>query len=406
MLKSRSYSVLLFGACVAMFGREVATAQAPSAGPPRAEPTIHLAIGALLPLTGGPAEQGLYAQRGIQFAVEDIQKAKRVGIEVLYEDTHGDPKTALDAYRAVLAKQKISAIATWGSGVGMVLSPVVNHDKIIQIGVATGTPDYRSPRDFTFRTFHSTLDEADFAAATISTGLAGRPVAILQIDNEYGASYAKALQERIEKGRGVVTSVETFPPGTADFRAMLTRVKRANPAVVFVAAYPAEGAALLRQRRELGLVQPVLAAGAIVGGADFVTLMRSAGEGVSIIAPAPGDSPAARRFQDRYRAKFGDDLGGYNWYAADAFDAVKMLSAAAEQCGHDQPTCLRDRLLAMTDYDGAAGPVRFDEYGDVKSRFTLLGIAGGKLQKVQSSHVIRTKSSIDEDVQELHPRRR
>ena len=53
-----------------------------------------LRIGALLPLTGDAASYGEDCRHGIELAVENARKKQPRQIEIIFEDTKADPKTA------------------------------------------------------------------------------------------------------------------------------------------------------------------------------------------------------------------------------------------------------------------------------------------------------------------------
>lgn len=111
-------------------------------------------LAAILPLTGNAADQGKWARRGFELAREELQTSKGTSISLLYEDSHGaDPSSAVKAYKSIQLHRKVPVVFSYGSGVGMALTPLVNSDRVIQMGIATATPKYTSAGDFTFRNF-------------------------------------------------------------------------------------------------------------------------------------------------------------------------------------------------------------------------------------------------------------
>src|SRR5947207_563219 len=88
----------------------------------RAQVTVR--VGALLPLTGGAAEQGNWSRQGILLAEEEINRADGPQVQIDYEDTKGDPKSAVDSFNALRSDTSLSAVLTWGSGVGLALTPL------------------------------------------------------------------------------------------------------------------------------------------------------------------------------------------------------------------------------------------------------------------------------------------
>ena len=359
-----------------------------------AQPEKSVTFGAILPLTGGAADQGEWARNGIKLAVDQLNHSRNSGpaaenpaprpvIKVIFEDSRGESKAAIAAYNAMRARYDIPAIFTWGSGVGIALTPLVNRDKVIQIGIATGSPDYSTLDDFTFRTFHSNLDEAAFADSVIDRLSGGKPVAILKIQNDYGIAYGDEVRRLLEKrGKNVVFD-ETFAPGETDFRQLLLKMKAVNPAAIVLISYPAEGAVILAQKKQLGITAPVLASVAVLSSRSFFKLTGSAAEGLRVIVPTNRviqETALMKDFVADYMEQHGEDLGIINWYAARAYDSVMVTASLLGRCPQADAACLREQLYTIKDFPGVAGPITFDRAGDIATVFTLDRINGQKFE--------------------------
>lgn len=208
-------------------------------------------VGALLPLSGPAAEGGTRSKRGLELAKERIEEEFGLSIELLLEDTRAEPRRAVDAYRKLLFTAKPKVVISWGSGVGLALSPLVNKDKVIQIGVATASPKYASHGDYNFRTYPSSDYEGREVARVVFDTLQAKRVAIVQVENDYGAGAAGAFLRAAEaKEKKVITHEIVFPEAD-DFRTVLLNVLKRKPDLVYLAVYPREGAVLLKQLREL-----------------------------------------------------------------------------------------------------------------------------------------------------------
>ncbi len=140
---------------------------------------------ALLPLSGNGAEQGQWCQRGFELARDTLRRQGNI-FEVQTDDTKGDAKEAISAYHNSRMTQALPIVFTWGSSVGMALSPITNAEHVIQIGVATTTPKYRTVGDLTFRVFPSAEGEAHFLGEIISKLFPKERIAALYVENDYG----------------------------------------------------------------------------------------------------------------------------------------------------------------------------------------------------------------------------
>ncbi len=339
-------------------------------------------MGVLIPLTGSGADQGEWVKRGLEMAAGEINKTRIQKVELIFENTEGDSKKAVSAYEGLRTRHKMPAVFTWGSGVGLALTPLVNKDKVIQMGVATAAPSYTTKGDFTFRNFPSANQEADYAVNAILNDLRAKEIAILKINNDYGMGSAKAFRDRYEKSGGKVLAEESFDAGATDVRTQLAKVNSKHPKFVFIATYPKEGGLLLKQARELGMTSQFVSSVAILGGREFFDIAKNNADGLIVVTSATpfdkNNTPAVQGFVKEYRNRYGEELGAQHLYAARSYDAMKIVDMVLAQCSSYDTDCIKEGLFKIKDYDGVAGKVSFDENGDISASFNLQIIKDGK----------------------------
>ena len=350
-------------------------------GTSQTERSESITVGAILPLTGSGSDQGEWVKRGLELAVKEINARRESNIELVFEDSAGDPKKAVTTYQNHKSRYQMPVVITWGSGVGLALTPLVNQDKIIQMGVATAASAYSTPDDFTFRNFPDSAHEAQYIVDVVLNKLKTDRVAILKMNNDYGVSSAKGFREQYEKQGGKVLIEDVFEPGTTDFRTQLSKIKGASPSVVYLATYPKEGGLLLRQAKELGITTQFIASVAILGGREFFDLAGDSAEGLLIVTSAPVFSDDAaepiRSFVKSYEEKYHEDLSAQHLYVARAYDAMKVLSFALDQCGTKDTDCIRRELFDVKNYPGVSGRISFDRNGDIDTTFNLQVVRNG-----------------------------
>lgn len=329
---------------------------------------------ALLPLTGNGSDQAEWCRHGLELAAKEIS-SKNSEIELIFEDTHGDPKTALSIFQNITSQRKLSGVLTWGSGVAMALSPIANQKRIIQMGIATATPSYSSFGDFNFRVFPSANDESIFVNHELSSRYPDARVSSIYIQNDYGVGTVEALRKQLLQSKKDFVLAEPYNPGETDFRSTLLKIKSMKPDIVHVAAYPSDGALILKQARDIGLHPIFLSSVAIAGGNEFLSLAGSSANGLMVISSVPNQK---NLFFKLYRESFGDGPITLQLYAARAFDALNILDQAQRKCG-GKSDCMRDTLFDVKNFDGASGNISFDEAGDSKFAFQLYRVEDGKL---------------------------
>ncbi len=333
-----------------------------------------LSIAAILPLTGNGSDQGEWARRGIDIAVQELKENQGAAVSVVYEDSKGaDPATAVQAYKSIAVRTKIAAVITYGSGVAMALSPIVNSEKIIQMGVATGTPKYTSKGDYTFRDFPSAIIEADFISTKLLNDLHAKEIAVINSNSDYGIGTSGAIKSAFQKAGGKVLAEESYQPTETDFRPQLLRLRNAGVSTVVLASYPTDGALILKQAKELGLKAQFVASAAVIGSKDFFILAGAAADGL-LVASTLGDEKS--KFVSLYNQKYPNESAAQLAYAARGYDGVMLLYHAASICKSTNTECLRDQLLQTKNYQAASGLIKFDENGDIDAKFGLFRVAG------------------------------
>src|SRR5258708_15841558 len=90
-----------------------------------------------------------------------------------------------------------------------------------------------------------------------------KTVSIFAQNDDFGRGAAAAYDAAFKKVGITLVSTEFFDRGQADYRPVLTRVKRANPEAVLLVMLASEGSVFMRQFREIGLTQRLYARGSM-----------------------------------------------------------------------------------------------------------------------------------------------
>src|SRR5260370_11730909 len=100
-----------------------------------------------------------------------------------------------------------------------------------------------------------------------------KTVSIFAQNDDFGRGAAAAYDAAFKKVGVKLVSTEFFDRGQADYRPVLTRVKRANPEGVLLVMLASEGSVFMRQFREIGLTQKLYARGSM-GTVEFLYQVR------------------------------------------------------------------------------------------------------------------------------------
>jgi branched-chain amino acid transport system substrate-binding protein len=323
-------------------------------------------VGVVVSDTGAAAPYGEKVRRGLEVALDDLRAAGGVGarIRLLYRDDATNPDVGAQVTRELIEKEGVRlVIGAVSSPVTLRIAPLCQSRRTILLSPTSSSPAITAAGDWIYRNYPSDTLEGT-SLADFARDLGFRRVAVLAVQNEFGAGLSKVFAERFEGDtRRVIRSLAYREGDVETFGVLAEQLRLLSPDGVYVAGYADDTAGILRALRDAGVRAVVLGTSSMT--AEAVRRAGPAAEG--FVFPETSFDPqslrpAARRFVAAYRARFHEDPDGF---AAHAHDALKLLAVAMEREGSADPESVRRGLNAIEDYPGAAGPVAFDENGDV-----------------------------------------
>lgn len=362
----------------------VMTAVVPMAN--RAEAAEPFRVGFLAPLTGVLAPAGKDMLEGFQFFYEQVNHqcgARRV--EVIAEDTEGNPAVTLAKMRRFLEREKVQVIAgILYSHIGYAVAPVVDQRRIPTL--LTTTPD-----DLTKRKPAKYVIRASWAASQVTHPIGDyaykvlgyRRAATIALDNAFGYESVSGFQRVFEDHGGQVVQKLWAPINALDLAPYLAQLRR-DVDVVFTTFAGAQSLRFAKQYAEAGLKGklPLVTTGVQM---DESVLRSMGDEAVGIINGLTWSptlkNPANDSFVEGYRAKFGKTPSVYHLLE---YGAAKWLCETVKNSSEsDGPEQLLKRLrLASETVQDPRGPIRVDEYGNPTQNVYILKVerVGGRLQ--------------------------
>ncbi|HHY91704.1 MAG TPA: ABC transporter substrate-binding protein, partial [Firmicutes bacterium] len=291
-------------------------------------------IGTVGPLSGNAATYGQSTKRGVEIAIDEVNKAGGVNgaqVQLVPEDSRGDQTEAANATRKLVEQDKVVAI------VGAVLSsetfsggPIANDAKVPMISSSSTAPGIPDIGPYIFRNCISDTVQAAQLAEYAAKELKVKRFAVMFTNNDYGMALRDGFTAKA-KELGEVVDVEAYTDGDTNFSAQLTKIKGKQPDALYIGGYYTEAAKIAQQAKELGLKVQLL------GGDGFYStklteLGGDAVEGAVFTAGFySGDtSPGVQNFVAAYKAKFNEEP---DMFAAQAYDAAKMVLEAIQKAG-------------------------------------------------------------------------
>ena len=324
-------------------------------------------VGAIVSRSGAASSSGEQVARGFDLAVERINATGGVGgrrLELLYRDDSTNPEIGLAALRELVEGEHVTTVlGAVSSTVTMRLASYCERHRVVLMSPSASASQLTEAGDYIFRTFPSDVLEAA-SMADFARDLGLDRVAVLAVDNDYGASLARAFTDRLRASGGSVVASLAFPEGDETaIAAAVAALPGLSPRGLYIPAYGGDLATTLKLLRETSSRPIVLGTSAAAS-----ELIRTAGPAAeNLVFPmssfdATADSAEVRSFTAAFNARYATDP---DMYAAHAYDAVGVLAAAATLAGSWNADEIHDALLHIDDYDGVTGRLAFDRSGDV-----------------------------------------
>ena len=340
-------------------------------------------IGFFAPITGPAAADGASAQHAVELAVKEVNAAggiKGKKVELIVYDDRLNPQEAVAIANKLIEKDQVIGVVSGSySGPTRVTAPIFAKAGVPMVAGYAVHPDVTKAGESNFRNgYLGTVEGAAAAELAVKT-LKAKRIAVLSMDNDYGRELGDGFKARAEKLGATVVSYQAYKfPGEREFRPFLTRVKEANPDLLFACGYYNEGALITRQAKELGLKVPIVGTEGM-DSPKFLELAGPAAEGLMITTNLDRDDsrPLVQNFLKNYRQAYSIDA---DMVGASSFDAFKILVAAIEKAGTDQKAITK-ALMETRDYNGLTGKISRFIKGEAIKPVQIQVVKEGKFRR-------------------------
>lgn len=351
-------------------------------GPSEPVLTEPIKIGFVCPLTGDVANIGQNARAAVEISVREVNEAGGINgrpLEVIYEDGQCAGKTASNAANKLINVDKVSLIlGGCCSGETSSFAGAAEQSKTVVLSPCSSAPSISQAGDYIFRNYPSDLYQGSFGAEYVYNKLDKKNVAILYVKSDWGNGIKDVFSKKFNELGGTVVAEEGYEQTSRDLRTQLTKIKAANPELVYFLGYTEASIPGIKQAKELGLNAPLFG-GDAWDDSKLWTDTGAAGEGAMysvMYVPLNND------FKAKMRAKIGNDE--ITVCAPQAYDAVKLISKVIAKVGTNAEAIKNE--LYKTSYIGgvSASEIKFDSNGDlIGANYIVKVVQNGKAVEVK-----------------------
>ena len=350
-------------------------------------------IGATGPLTGPAAAYGDAVNKGAQIAVEEINAAggiNGVKIEFRMEDDEHDAEKAVNAYNILKDWDMQIFMGTVTSAPCIAVEAEAKNDNIFLI-TPSGTAVDCINGDNAFRLCFSDPAQGTKSAEYIGVNKLATKVAIIYDSSDpYSSGICESFKaEAGKQGIEVVASEAFTADSNKDFKVQLQKAKDSGAELLFLPIYYTEASLILQQANDMGFAPKIFGCDGLDGILGVENFDVKLAEGVMLLTPFAADATDAATvsFVTKYAEKFNNEVPIQ--FAADAYDAIYAIKAAAEKAGAKStmsPSEICDMLkAAMTQITlkGLTGEITWDASGEPNKEPKAVVIENGAYKSMQ-----------------------
>jgi branched-chain amino acid transport system substrate-binding protein len=349
-------------------------------------------IGLIAELTGDVPAVGASCKNAAEMAVKEINDAggldlmgKKYKVNLYIEDNAGKADQSASAAQKLIAQQNVLAIVgPNASRYAIPATEIAESAKVALITPWSTTPKTTldsktgASKKYAFRACFTDPFQGRVVAKFVLDNLKLKKAAVLyDVASEYNKGIAEVFKETFEKSGGQIVAFETYTTNDKDFSAQLTKIKKAEPSVIFLPNYYSEVPLQIQQAKRLGISVPFVGSDSW-GSSELVKLCGTDCENYyfSTHYAADNATPTAKKFIENYKKAYGnipDDV------AALTFDSFGLLSQAIKNGNKPDRQSVRDSLARIPNYQGVTGNMQFREgSGDPIKSAVMLQIKNGK----------------------------
>lgn len=334
-------------------------------------------IGAVLPTS---VDWGKPIAATAQYVVDLVNESGGVAgckIEMVLRDTQVDPKVGVDAAKALVDLDGVPLLlGAVSSGVSMpILTSVTAPNGVMQMSCCSSSTAFTKvaqegkTKGLWFRTFATSGVQAA-VGAMVARDEGHKSAAILYKNDDWGQDIGKLIAADFESLGIKVTASVALNDGQASYRAEVTEALKGKPDALYLALYPKEGTAAVREWLSLGGTQNMIVANSLKSDEfrDNVGL-KYLGKTIGTDTASPR-STSASAFVDQYKSHFGKAPSGPG--LANSYDATMIALLAMEAAGKGADGAkIASMVPRVTDASGT--PITADAAGFKKAREVLAG---------------------------------
>ena len=322
------------------------------------QPNSEIRIGAVLGLSGAASYHSDAIRKGIELAVEDLEKAG-IKVDVRFEDDQTNPAKTVSAFKFLIAKGYKYFIGPTWSFQAKAIEPVLRANNYFALLPAGSSLINGGASEV----FFNLCPRRDKQLAPLKNWIANQKdlrAVILTPNGDWGQVHNDIFSKAVSESGATLIDSQSFDYGTdlSTIKSILLRKQTAGFNSIFITGSPADVANIVRAKNQLGIKSSILATHDIVDAVEL-GLLSSEELGKDLYVSRlqyPGED-----FQRKFEAKYSETA---KLYSDRAYDALIALATAISKTDAT-PANVKNYLRREFSSKGTLGMIEFDANGDL-----------------------------------------
>ncbi|HKM28956.1 MAG TPA: ABC transporter substrate-binding protein [Anaerovoracaceae bacterium] len=337
-------------------------------------------IGFFAPVTAAAAAaDGQSAKQSAELAVQLINEAGGINgqdVELVYYDDQLDTSQATSIAEKLTTSDEVVAVVSGSySGPTRVAAPIIQAAGIPLVSAYAVHPEVVNAGDFVFSQSFPGQVQGTAGGEYATKELGAKRIAIVAVDLDFGTELAGAFKARAEANGAEIVSEDYIAITDSDMSAVVTKIKKENVDVIYMANYYAQAAEVAKQCAVQGVEAKLIG----TEGADSWQFIETAGEYANgVILTTNMDRDAENEGTQKYITKYKEtyDMDS-DMVGASTYDAFQVLFAALKEVGTD-PAALRDYIKGLTDFETVTGNlIKYTDNGEAVKAVQIQQVQDG-----------------------------
>ncbi|GLB29597.1 amino acid ABC transporter substrate-binding protein [Lacrimispora amygdalina] len=308
--------------------------QTTAAGAAAGEGTIK--IGGIGPISGSTAIYGQAVKNGAELAVNEINANGGINgakIEFNFQDDENDTEKSVNAYNTLKDWGMQLLVGTVTSAPCIAVGAESSNDNMFQLTPSGSAVDCTKFEN-QFRVCFSDPNQGAASAQYIGENKLATKVAVIYDSSDVYSSgiHDKFISEAANQGIEIAADEAFTADNNTNFSVQLQKAQDSGAELVFLPIYYSQAALILAQAKQMGYAPAFFGCDGLDGLLTVENFDTALAENVMLLTPFAADAKddLTQKFVTSFKEKYGETP---NQFAADAYDAVYAVKAAAEKAG-------------------------------------------------------------------------